>query len=338
VNSDLNGDSLPANGQPSPHGRPVAFENILDAAGTLKGVVRSTPIMTSRTLDRRTGGSLFLKCENFQRTGAFKIRGATHFMKMLPQSQLQRGVVAHSAGHHAAAVALAAQATETRAVVVVPHNTTAAKVEAVKSYGAEIEFTEPTFDARDNLARKIAAEQGLAFIHPFDDEKVMAGQGTIALEILAELEDLDAILVPVGGGGLISGIGTAIKELLPDCEVIGVEPDKVSYGARSFEQGRLIQYRGFMDSVCEGLLAAPGESTFPIMQMVVDQFLTVSDNDTLAAMRLIWQRMKIIVESSAAITLAAVLQQKSQFEGKRLCLLLTGGNVDLDNLKWRRDT
>lgn len=315
----------------------LTLGHIKTAANNVRQYVHRTPLLTCASLDKLSCAHLFFKCENFQRTGAFKIRGATHFMKMLPNSQLQKGVVAHSAGNHAAAVALAAQATQTRVVVVVPHNTTIAKIEAIRSYGAEIEFTEPTFEARDSLARKIAAEQELAFIHPFDDEKVMAGQGTIALEILAELEALDAILVPVGGGGLISGIGTAIKALLPDCEVIGVEPDKVSYGARSFEQGRLIQYRGFMDSVCEGLLAAPGESTFPIMQKVVDRFITVSDNDTLAAMRLIWQRMKIIVESSAAITLAAVLNNKAHFQGKKLCLLLTGGNVDLDNLKWCRN-
>jgi threonine dehydratase len=278
-----------------------------------------------------TGGTLFFKCENFQKVGAFKMRGASNAVAQLDSTARARGVATHSSGNHGAALALAARNFGVKAWVVMPETAPAVKKNAVAGYGAEVRYCRPTLAARDELLKEVVAETGATVIHPYDNDHIIAGAGTAALELLAEIPHLDVVIVPIGGGGLISGTSIAVKGLRPDTQVIGVEPDAADEARRSLEAGRIVPV-GEPRSIADGLLAQISGRTFHIIRENVDRIVAVSDADALSAMRLIAERMKIVVEPSAAVTLAAILAGKLDVAGKRAGLILSGGNLDLQLL------
>lgn len=289
--------------------------------------------MRSRTLDERTGATLFFKCENFQRIGAFKFRGAYNAVAGLEDSAAARGVVTHSSGNHAAALALAARLRGIAASIVIPRNASRAKIASVERYGAHIEFCEPTIAAREAMAERIMNESGAALVHPYNNPWVIAGQGTAALELLEEVPDLDIILAPVSGGGLLSGTALAAHGLNPKIRIVGVEPSGADDAIRSLASGSIVTLPN-PQTICDGLRAPLGTLTFPIIQAHVEQIFAVPDDETVRAMRLAWEVLKIMVEPSSAIVIAAVLANRAEFAGARVGIILSGGNVDLDHLPW----
>jgi threonine dehydratase len=301
--------------------------------------IHRTPVLTSKTLDARIGGGVHLlfKCENFQKVGAFKARGAHNAIFQLTQAEVARGVVTHSSGNHAAAVALAAGRRGVPAYIVMPRTANRVKKAAVDAYGGRIVECEPTQAARESAAETIRQETGAALIPPYDDERIIAGQGTCTLEFLEQAgpEGLDVLLAPVGGGGLLSGVAVVAKTLSPATRVIGCEPVAVDDAARSFASGVLQPALG-PKSIADGLLTALGEKNFIIIRALVDDVVTVSEESILEAMRLIWQTLKIIVEPSCAVTVAALMERKifMSADKTRVGIILTGGNVDLDDLPW----
>ncbi len=311
----------------------VTLTQIQKAAERIQGEVNRTPVMTSRTLDRITGARLYFKCENFQRAGAFKYRGATNAIRLLPKGQREQGVTTHSSGNHAGALALAAMRNGIPAYVVMPSTAPRVKVAAVEEYGARITFCEPTLQARETTLQQVQEATGASFIHPYDNLDVIAGQGTAALELIEDVPALNIIMAPVGGGGLLSGTAIATKSLLPDANVFGAEPAGADDAFRSHRDG--VCYPSVNpDTIADGLLTALGTHTFPVVRERVDAIHVVSEDGIRRAMRLIWERMKIIVEPSSAVTLAAVLAYPEVFAGQTVGLIISGGNVDLDQLPW----
>lgn len=303
------------------------------AADRIRPFVHSTPVLTSRTFDKLSGGALFFKCENLQRVGAFKIRGATNAVRALEEPIAARGVATHSSGNHAQALALAAATRGIKAYVVMPNNAPRVKVDAVRGYGAEITFCEPTLAAREETLDRIISTTGAVPIHPFDNPLVIAGQGTVALELLEAVPDLDAVVAPVGGGGLLSGISIAVRAVAPGCQVIGVEPELAADAQRSLELG--VRQGPFPPrSIADGLLTSLSERTFRAIKANVDRIVTVAEEEIVEAMRVLWERMKIVVEPSGAVPFAAVLAKKLEVRGKRVGMILSGGNVDLNLLPW----
>jgi threonine dehydratase len=300
-----------------------------------------TPVLTCSTLDRRVGAALFFKCEGFQKGGAFKFRGATNAVLSLADEEAARGVLTHSSGNHGAAVALAAAVRGVAATVVMPRDSPRAKLDAVAGYGARVELCEPTAAAREETAERLLAETGATFIHPFDDARVIAGQGTAALELLGEVADLDLLLVPVGGGGLASGTCLAAAGLSPRTRVVAAEPEAVDDAARSLAAGRrLANPPGPARTVADGLKTSLSELTFSILARHLEQVVTVSEEAIVAAMRLVWERMKIVVEPSAAVPVAALLGGgvTAGWSGERpprIGVVLSGANLDLDRLPWQ---
>ncbi|MFO1392365.1 MAG: pyridoxal-phosphate dependent enzyme [Steroidobacteraceae bacterium] len=307
------------------------LSDIRAAAGRIAPYVTRTPVMTSRTLDAITGARLYFKCENFQRIGAFKARGAHNAVLSLPPDVLLHGVVTHSSGNHAAALALAARNAGTRAYVAMPHNAPKAKVESVRRLGGEIVFCEPTVPAREACCAGIRERTGAALVHPYDDWRVIAGQGTAALELLEDAPGLDALVAPIGGGGLVSG--TAIVGAAQGVATFGTEPAAADDAYRSFVAGS-IQPVLRTDTVADGLRTSLSERTFTVIRRHVEDILTVSEAEIVAAMRLVWEVMKIVIEPSSAVPVAALLGAGSRFAGKRVGVILSGGNVDLDALPW----
>ncbi|HEX4377327.1 MAG TPA: threonine/serine dehydratase [Steroidobacteraceae bacterium] len=299
--------------------------------------VRCTPILHNETLDTLLGAHLSFKCECLQQTGAFKARGAVNAVFSLSDDRLRAGVVTHSSGNHGAAVAYAARLRGVPATVVMPTNSSAAKFDAVRDLGARILTCEPTLTAREARAAQFVAETGAAFVHPYDDPDVIAGQGTLALELLQQQPDLDWVLVPVGGGGLLSGVATAVKALRPQIRVIGVEPARADDAARSFRLGSLVPYQ-VPDTIADGLRGALSERTLAIIRQRVDEIVTVSEQGIVAAMRTLWERLKVTVEASSAVPFAALLEappaMREAICGRRVGIVLTGGNVDLKTLPW----
>jgi threonine dehydratase len=295
--------------------------------------VARTPVLTSRTLDERAGASLYFKCENFQRIGAFKARGAHNAVLSLPADALARGVVTHSSGNHAAALALAARNIGTRAWLVMPRNAPRAKVASVERLGGEIVFCEPTLAAREACCAEIQARTGATLVHPYDDWRVIVGQGTAALELVEEIPRLDAIVAPVGGGGLLAG--TAIVGAAMGVEVHGAEPAAVDDAYRSLISGTRQPPTG-SHTVADGLRTALGDRPFAVIRQHVKGITVVSEEEIVAAMRLVWEVMKIIIEPSSAVPVAAVLSGRMPLAGRRVGVILTGGNVDLDALPWAR--
>jgi len=311
----------------------VTLQSIQAARARIAGRVVRTPILENETLNTLAGGRLYFKCENFQEGGAFKARGATNAVFSLPQEALRAGVVTHSSGNHGAAVARAARLRGVRAQIVMPENSSAAKLEAVRSFGGEVLLCAPTLAAREAMADRIIGETGAVFIHPYDDPRVIAGQGTIALELLEEVSELDWVLLPVGGGGLASGISTAAKALRPSIRMVAVEPSGADDAYRSFTSGTLTG-NAHPDTIADGLRGALSVRTFGLIREHVDQIVTVSETAIVRAMRTLWQQLKIVVEASSAVPYAAVLERLVDVRDQRVAIVLTGGNVDLDALPW----
>ncbi|MBM3325191.1 MAG: pyridoxal-phosphate dependent enzyme [Calditrichaeota bacterium] len=310
------------------------FEDIQKAAERIQPHAHRTPVLTCTTLNHRFGAQLFFKCENFQRVGAFKFRGACNAVFSLSEEEAQRGVATHSSGNHAAALALAARMRGIRAHIVMPENSAKIKIAAVKDYGATITFCRPTLEARGTTLEEVVKKTGATFIHPYDNVRVIAGQGTAALELLQELPDLDMIMAPVSGGGLMSGTCIAAKALSPRIEPIGVEPENADDAYRSLQAGKLTP-QASTHTIADGLRAMLSERTFTILRTHDCRIATVSESAIIEAMRLVWERMKIIIEPSAAVTVAALLENKVAITDKRVGIILSGGNVDLDELPWR---
>jgi threonine dehydratase len=276
---------------------------------------------------------LFFKCENFQKIGAFKARGATNAVFSLDDATARHGVATHSSGNHGAAVARAAKLRGIPAHIVMPSNSTKVKIRAVESYGARVVFCEPTEEAREATCADVISKTGATLIHSFENEDVIAGQGTAAVELLEDVPDLDLVMCPVGGGGLLSGTAIAAKSMRPNTKVIAVEPENVDDAARSFRAGRrIVTEKKF--TIADGLRTNIGECTFPIVQRYVDDILTVNEEAIISAMRTIWETMKIIIEPSAAVPYAGIVESKIDIGGKRVAIILTGGNVDLGALPW----
>lgn len=310
------------------------LQDVLLAHARIRPYIHRTPVLTCATLDRATGARLHFKCENFQKVGAFKARGATNAVFSLGDGEAARGVVTHSSGNHAAALAMAAGRRGIPAYIVMPDNAPQVKKDAVAAYGGRIEFCAPTLEAREQACARVVAETGAQLVHPYNDERVMAGQGTAAVELLEEVPDLDVVLTPVGGGGLLSGTAVAVKGLNGGIRVLGAEPAGADDAYRSFRSGE----RQPMDNpqtIADGLRTSLGDKTFPIIRRLVDDIVTVSEEGIVDAMRRVWQTMKIVIEPSCAVPLAALLEERVRVAGKRVGIVLTGGNVDLDRLPWR---
>lgn len=309
------------------------FDDIKKAHVLIKKYANRTPVFTSRSADERTRGKIFFKCENFQRVGAFKFRGACNAVFSLSDEEAQKGVATHSSGNHAQAVALAAKMRGIPAYVVMPENAPKIKVKAVKGYGAKITFCESTQQARESTLEEVVSKTGATFIHPYDDTRVIAGQGTAAIELLEDHPDLDMILTPVGGGGLLSGTSISAKSLKPDIKVVGAEPEMADDAFRSFKSGQRIPVQN-PDTIADGLRTSLGELPFSIITQNVDEIVTVSEDSIKESMRFIWERMNMIIEASCAVPVSAVFDEKVDIKGKKVGIIITGGNVDLDNLPW----
>jgi threonine dehydratase/serine racemase len=308
---------------------------VREAAARLAGVAHRTPVATCATLDGLAGRRLFFKCEQLQKAGAFKFRGAMNAVASLGAERGARGVVTHSSGNHGQALALAARLRGLPAWVVMPRDVAAPKFRAVEAYGGRAVLCEPTLEARDSTARRVAGETGAVLIPPFDHPDVIAGQGTVALELLEQVPDLDAIVAPVGGGGLVSGIALGLRELAPRVRVIAAEPLAADDAARSKALGRVLPQQA-PKTLADGLLTSLGALTWPVIRDCVERVVTVDEDEIVRAMRLLWERAKLLVEPSAAVALAAVLS--GEFRGlagaERVAVVLSGGNVDLDRLPW----
>ena len=309
------------------------IEEIKEASQRIKPFVHRTPVFTCSTLNRMCDAEIFFKCENFQKGGAFKIRGATNAVFALGDREVSQGVATHSSGNHAAALALAARWRGVKAYVVMPKNAPLVKRDAVADYGAEIILCKPTLQAREETLARVVDSTGAAFIHSYNDYQVISGQGTAALELCETVPDLDVVMTPVGGGGLLSGTAIAVSAISPKTHVIAAEPERADDAYRSFHAGRIIPADN-PDTIADGLLTSLGDLTFPIIKRYVKDIVTVTEEGIVEAMRTIWERMKIIVEPSAAVPLAAVFTKRTRFPGKRIGVILSGGNVDLANLPW----
>jgi threonine dehydratase len=315
---------------------PLDLAAIREAHARIRPHIVRTPILTSGRLDAACGGRLFFKCENLQKIGAFKARGATNAVFALADVEALRGVATHSSGNHAAALARAARRRGIPAHIVMPSNSAKPKIRVVEAYGGKIIFCEPSQAAREEACARVLETTLATMVHPFEDERVMAGQGTVAVEMLEDLPDLDLILCPVGGGGLLSGTAIAAKSLRPSIRIVAVEPAGADDTARSFRAGHRIPV-GKPDTIADGLRTSIGVPNFEILQHYVDDVVTVSEGAIVAAMRMIWEAVKIIVEPSAAVPYAAILENKLGVAGQRVGVILTGGNVDLDALPWMKE-
>jgi threonine dehydratase len=306
----------------------ISLTDVEDAARRLAGVAHRTPVVTSRTLDERAGASVFVKPENLQRGGAFKFRGAYNTISSLPEEQRARGVAAYSSGNHAQAVAIAAALVGTRAVILMPQDAPEAKVEATRGYGAEIVTYDRYTQDREALGQALADERGMTLVPPYEHPLVMAGQGTVAHELLNDVPDLDLLVVPVGGGGLIAGCATVAKALRPEIRVVGVEPAGGDDTKRSLEAGERVALE-VPRTIADGLQAAtPGELTFEVNRRLVDEIVTVSDAELVDAMRFAFERMKLVVEPSGAAALGGLLTGRvPAARGRRVGLVISGGNV-----------
>lgn len=308
---------------------------VREAHARIRDKIHRTPIMTSQTLNALTGAQLYFKCENLQKVGAFKARGATNAVFSLSDEEAQRGVATHSSGNHAAALARAAKLRGIPAHIVMPNNAPKAKQASVRRYGGNIIFCEPTLQSRESTAARVISETGAAFVHPYDNPQVIAGQGTAALELLEDVPSLDIILCPVGGGGLLSGTAVAAKGMKPGIRVVAAEPAGADDAYQSFTSGSLkpiVQ----PNTIADGLRTSLSERTFAEVRRHVDDIVTVSEEAIVQAMRSIWEVLKIIVEPSAAVPYGAVIEKKLQVTGRRVGIILTGGNLDLDSLPWTK--
>ena len=311
----------------------ASIDDVRAAAERIKGVGHRTPVLTSKTLDQLAGRKLFFKCENFQKVGAFKFRGGWNAVSMLSDGEAEKGVCTHSSGNHAQAVAYSAQKRGIPAYIVMPNNSPDVKLNAVKGYGANVTLCEPTLEARRTTLDGIAKKTGAAVIHPFNNPNVIAGQGTAALELIEEVSELDAVIAPIGGGGLMSGTCITTRSLLPKAKLFGAEPKGADDAYRSLKEGKMLPQEN-PNTICDGLLTSMGENTWKILKDHLNDIYTVSDDEVIKAMKLIWERMKIIIEPSCATPVAVVMSPEfKQLEGiEKIGIILTGGNIDLSKL------
>lgn len=304
---------------------------LLDGLDRIRPYIHRTPVLTSTALNDIAGMSLYFKCENFQKMGAFKIRGACNAILQLTEAQRAKGIVTHSSGNMAQAVALSAQLQNIPAYIVMPHNAPSVKKEAVAGYGGKITFCAPTMDAREGAVDNIIAQTGASFIHPSNNRDVIIGQSTAALELLEEQPDLEYIITPVGGGGLLAGTALATAYMSKSCQTIAGEPRAADDAYWSLKAGKIMKNLK-ADTIADGLRTHLGDINFPIIKDYVSEIIRVEEGEIIAAMRMIWERMKIIIEPSCAVPFAAILLEKEKFKGKQVGIIITGGNVDLENL------
>lgn len=311
----------------------VTYNDIEKAHQRISDHIHNTPILTSDSLDNELGSNLFFKCENFQKTGSFKIRGATNSILQLNETEIKNGIITTSSGNHGAAVAFIADKIGTSSKIIMPNNTPKNKIENVQRYGGEIFYCEPNIKSREDTLEKMIQKSGGSIIHPYNDEKIIAGQGTAAKELIEKVPDLDAIICPVSGGGLLSGTLLAAKNLKPGIKVFGAEPENADDTYRSILNNKIMSNET-TDTIADGLRAQVGTVTFPIIKENVDKILLVSEEMIISSMYMIWQRLKIIIEPSCSIVLAALMLNSNKFLNKKVGLILTGGNYDLKQIPW----
>ncbi|MEP2773121.1 MAG: threonine/serine dehydratase [Fulvivirga sp.] len=298
----------------------------------IKPYIHNTPVLSSQQLNTLTGCEVYFKCENLQKVGAFKARGGFNALLSLSEDERKKGVTAHSSGNHAQAVALAAKTLGVKAYIVMPSTAPKVKKDAVIGYGAEVIECEPTLEARESTVDQIINEKGAVLIHPFNDYNIIAGQGTAAIELLESQPDLDYIFTPIGGGGLVSGSALVAKYLSPNTKVIGAEPEEADDAFRSFKAGKILPHETPPKTIADGLLTTLSDKTFEIIMQEVEDVLVVNEEEIVAAMQLMWERMKIVTEPSGAVPFASLIRNKERFQGKRIGIIISGGNVDLGKL------
>jgi threonine dehydratase len=310
------------------------LNNIRQAAERIRPYAHRTPVLTCESLNRKVGAQVYMKCENLQKVGAFKFRGACNAVFSLSDKEAARGVCTHSSGNHAAALALAAKMRGIPAYIVMPNNAPAVKKAAVAGYGGIITFCEPTLAARESTLAKVTQETGATVVHPYNDERVIVGQGTATLELLEDVPDLDVVITPVGGGGLLSGTSIAATELKKGIRVIAGEPEMADDAYRSLKAGEIIPSVN-PKTIADGLLTSLGTLTFPIIQQRVEQIVTVSEAGIVASMKFVWERAKIIIEPSSAVAIGVLWEHKIDLSGLKVGVIISGGNVDLEKLPWQ---
>lgn len=315
----------------------ISLEDVRIAAQRIQPHVHRTPVLTNRSLNEKVNAQVFLKCENLQKVGAFKFRGASNAVFSLSDEEAARGVCTHSSGNHAQALALAARRRGIPAYIVMPENAPSVKKMAVAGYGGQITFCAPTLEAREATLKRIYEKTGANVVHPYNDERVIAGQGTAALELLEDVPELDAVIAPVGGGGLLSGISIATKGIRPGIRIVAGEPEMADDAYRSLLAGTILPSQN-PKTIADGLLTSLGPLTFPIIQQHVEQIMTVSERGIMEAMRFIWERAKMVIEPSAAVAVAVLWEMKIDLSGLNVGLILSGGNVDLERLPWQSTT
>jgi threonine dehydratase len=311
----------------------ITYSDIKIAHDRISKYIHRTPVYTSQTLNLESNSKLYFKCENFQKTGSFKIRGATNAILQLNKKQLKNGIITTSSGNHGAAISYTANNMGISACVIMPKNTPPNKIENVKRYGGKIVFCEPNISSREETLYQMVKESGSSIIHPYNDNKIIAGQGTAAKELIEDVKDLDSIICPVSGGGLLSGTVLTAKSLNPKLKIYGAEPENADDTYRSIMNNKIMSNKT-TDTIADGLRAQVGTLTFPIIQEHVEDILLVSEKMIINSMYVIWQRLKIIIEPSCSIVLAALLLNPKKFENKRVGLVLTGGNYDLNKMPW----
>ena len=310
-----------------------SFDDVIAAHDRIRPHIHETPVLTSSFLNRMTGAELFFKCENFQKAGAFKVRGASNAVFGLPESKLARGVATHSSGNHALSLSYAAGRRGIPCTVVMPRTAPQAKKDAVRGYGGVIVECEPSTSSREAVFAEVVAQSGADFVHPYNDPRVIAGQATCSRELLGQVPGLDAVIAPIGGGGMVSGTCLTLSTLAPGIEIYAAEPDQADDAARSFRAGHIIADDAPV-TVADGLKVPLKELTWHFVRNHVTDILTATEEEIIDAMKLTWARMKIVIEPSCAVPLATILRNPEVFRGKRVGVIITGGNVDLDKLPW----
>ena len=311
----------------------LILKDIASAHDRIRPYIHRTPVLTNNSLNEFTGANLFFKCENFQKAGSFKIRGATNTVELLTQDEMDKGVATTSSGNHGAALSMAVTRREGKTKVVMPHNTPKIKVDNVERNGGEVVWCEPDQSSREQVLADLVNESGATVVHPYNDERIIAGQGTCAKELLEDHPEIQIIVSPVSGGGLLSGTLLSAKEMNEQVNVYGAEPAEADDAYRSLQNGEIVPNET-INTICDGLRAQIGTITFPIIQKYVDEIITLSEEEILDSMKMIWERLKIIVEPSCSISLAAIIKNKNKFSGKNVGLIMSGGNVDLNQLPW----
>jgi threonine dehydratase len=311
----------------------VTLKDIEAAHERIRPLIHRTPVFTNSSLNKLSGAELYFKCDNFQKVGSFKIRGATNTVEQLTIEELNRGVATTSSGNHGAALSMAVTRRGGKTKVVMPNNTPEIKVNNVERNGGEVVWCEPEQESRESVLKELIEKTGAVVVHPYNDERIMAGQGTCAKELLEDYPDLDTIVSPVSGGGLLSGTLLSSKALKANIQVFGAEPVEADDAYRSLKLGKIVPNET-INTICDGLRAQIGALTFPVIADLVDDIITVTEEEIIDSMRMIWERLKMIVEPSSSITLGAILKNKDKFNGKKVGLIISGGNVDLDHLPW----